>query len=148
MTSANRPDRFDLDLDDPIAASRRYFLAMMAAFIGPTASGQDEAEEDSKSTTRLTAMRRVAKEIKVCEVSDNQPGMPLGLLAEPLLRYTASVWREVDGTLWAWGQPGRPSVLMKLALRGPRPDQLKWHVNVTVVSLKRVEVEFRDGRKW
>ena len=24
------------------------------------------------------------------------------------------------------GQPGRPSVLMKLALRGPRPDQLKW----------------------
>lgn len=148
MTSANRADRLDLDLDEPIAASRRSFLAMMAACIGPSASGQAGAEDDNKLTTRLTAMRRVATGIKVFEVSDNQPGPPLGLLTEPLLRYTASVWSEVDGTLWGWGQPGRPSVLMKLARRGPRPDQLKWHASVTVVSLKRVEVEFRDGLKW
>jgi hypothetical protein len=150
MTSANRADRLGLDLDEPIAASRRCFLAMMAAFIGPSAPSQDGAgdEDDSKSTTRLTAMRRVAKEIKVREVSDSKPGPPLGLLAEPLLHYSAAVWREVDGTLWAWGQRGRPSVLMKLVLRGPRSDQLHWHANVTVVSPKRVEVEFRDGLRW
>jgi hypothetical protein len=147
MTSASRADRSDLDLAEPTAAPRRSFLATMAAVIGPFASGQDGALADSKSTTRLTAMRRVAKGIKVCEVSDNKPGPPLGLLAEPLLRYTASVWNEVDGTLSGWGEPGRPSVLMKLALRRPRRDPLKWHASVTVVTLTRVEVEFRDGLK-
>src|SRR4029077_3289416 len=94
------------------------------------------------------AMRRVAKGIKVCEVMDGKPGPPLVLRPEPLLRYTASVWNEIDGALWRWGESGRPSVLMKVVFRGPRRGQMHWHANVTVLTSKRVEVEFRDGLRW
>ena len=64
-------------------------------------------------------MRRLAKEVKVCEITDGKPGPPLALRPEPLLRYTNVTLEVVDGTLWAWGERGRPPAVMKLGLREP-----------------------------
>jgi hypothetical protein len=141
-------DQPDLRPDEPCQSTRRSFLTLMVALIGPAASAQDDAEDHRKSIARLEAMRRVAKEIKVCEVTDGKPGPPLALRPEPVLRFTASVWNEVDGALFRWDESGRPPVLMKVVFRGPRRDQMHWHANVTVLTPKQVEVEFRDVQRW
>jgi len=72
---------------------------MMSALIGCSASAQDVAEDRGKSTARLEAMRRLAMEIKVREITEGKPGPPLALRPEPLLRFTNPTLRVVDGTL-------------------------------------------------
>jgi hypothetical protein len=148
MASVIGHDRRVTRLEENCPTSRRSFLAMMAALIGPAASAQDDAEDRVTSAARLEAMRRVAKGIKVSEITDGKPGPPLSLRPEPLFRFTSPGWNVVDGVLWGWGEPGRPGALMKVVLRGPTRAQLHWHSGITVLSPKRVAVEFRDGITW
>ena len=122
------------------------WCAMVAALIGPAASAQEEVN-DRDQATRLEALRRVAKGLKVCEVREGKPGPPLALRPEPFLASVLPSGRW-SMALWGWGERGRPSVLMKVVRRGPRRDQLHWHANVSVLSPRRVEVEFRDGVRW
>jgi hypothetical protein len=74
MTRANQGDPPDFSVDGPCSATRRSFLAMMAALIGSSASAQDDTEDRGKSTPRLESMRRLAKEVKVCEITDGKQG--------------------------------------------------------------------------
>jgi hypothetical protein len=148
MTRANLGYLPDPSLDGPCPADRRSFLAMMASLIVPSASAQDDVENRDKSTQRLEAMRRLAKEVKVCEITDGKPGPPLVLRPGPLLRFSNPADVALDGTLWVWGERGRPPALMKLGLRERPPGQMHWHFGVTALSPKRVEVEFGDGSRW
>jgi hypothetical protein len=148
MNRAIRQNQPYVRVDEPQAATRRSFLSMMAAFMGPAVSLQKDPEGREPSTTPLEAMRRVAKGIAVREITEGKPGPPMVLRPEPLLRFSTPVWRVVDGALWGWGKPGRPAVLMKVVRRGQKRDQLQWHVNVSVLTPIRVEVEFRDGVRW
>jgi hypothetical protein len=148
MTTANPDDRPDLSLNVLHTATRRSFLAMLAVFVGPAASAQDDAERSDKSALRLETMRRLAKETKVCEITDTKPGPPLPLRPEPLLRYNNAANHLVDGTLWSWGERGRPAAVLKLGLRGPARGQRVWNFNVTALSPKTIEVEFDDGPPW
>jgi hypothetical protein len=148
MTRANQVDPADFSVDGPCSAARRSFLAMMAALIGPSASAQDAAEDRDKSTPRLEPMRRLAKEVKVCEITDGKQGPPLALRPEPLLRYTNPTLGVVDGTLWGWGERGRPTAVMKLGFRGPARGQRHWAYRVNVLSAKQIEVTFGDGQTW
>jgi hypothetical protein len=148
MTRANPLYPPDVSLEGQFPATRRSFLAMMAALIGPAASAQDDVENRDKSTQRLEAMLRLAKEVKVCEITGGKPGPPLVLRPKPLLRFSNPADVALDGTLWVWGERGRPPALMKLGLRERPPGQMHWHFGVTALSPKRVEVEFGDGSRW
>ena len=107
--TAIRHEPAGLSVDDLCQPTRRSFLALLAALIGPAASAQDEAEGRDKSALRLETMRRLAKEVKVCVITDGKPGPPLPLRTEPLLRYSNAARNLVDGTLWRWGDAaGRP----------------------------------------
>jgi hypothetical protein len=120
----------------------------MAALIGPTATAQDVAVVRDRSAARLESMRRLAKEVKVREIEGGKPGLPMVLRPEPLLRYRVPSSRVIDGTLWGWGERGRPPSIMKLGLRGPERGQRHWSFGVSALSTKRVEVEFADGLRW
>jgi hypothetical protein len=148
MTTANADDRPDFGLDGVHTATRRSFLAMLAVVIGPADAARDDAEGRDKSALRLETMRRLAKEMKVCEITDSKPGPPLPLRPEPLLRYNYPANHLVDGTLWRWGERGRPAAVLKLGLRGPARGQRSWNFNVAALSPKTVEVEFGDGVRW
>ena len=89
-----------LSVDDLCQPTRRSFLALLAALIGPATSAQDGAESRDKSALRLETMRRWAKEAKVCEITAGKSGPPLPLRPEPLLRYSNPLTHVVDGTLW------------------------------------------------
>ena len=117
--TAIRHEPAGLSVDDLCQPTRRSFLALLAALIGPAASAQDEAEGRDKSALRLETMRRLAKEVKVCVITDGKPGPPLPLRTEPLLRYSNAAGNLVDGTLWRWGERGRPAAVLKLGFRGP-----------------------------
>jgi hypothetical protein len=121
---------------------------MMVALLGPSASARDDADDRRKLTSRLKTMQRLAKEVKVCEIWEGKPGPPLALHPEPLLRYTNVTLQVVDGTLWAWGERGRPAAVMKLGLRAPTGGQRRWTFRVNVLSPKRIDVEFPDGLTW
>ncbi len=121
---------------------------MMTALIGPAASAQDDSEGRRKSSARLEAMRRLVKEVKVCEVTEGKPGPPLALRPDPLLRYTNPTLRVIDGTLWAWGERGRPTAVLKLGFIRQEGDPSHWRFRVNVLSPKPIEVEFPDGPTW
>ncbi len=148
MARAKQGDRPDLNLDGPCLATRRSFLALIAALVGRAASAQHVAEGRDRSALRLETMRRLAKEMKVCEIIDRKPGPPLPLRPEPLLRYNNAANHLVDGTLWIWRERGRPAAVLKLGLRGPVRGQRFWNSNVSALSSKTVDVEFSDGRRW
>ncbi len=137
-----------LRVDDLCQPTRRSFLALLAALIGPAASAQDDAADRDKSALRLETMRRLAKEIKVYEITDRKPGPPQPLRSEPLLRYSNPLTHAVDGTLWRWGERGRPAAVLKLGLLGRTSGQRVWVFNVSALSPKTIEVEFGDGRRW
>jgi hypothetical protein len=121
---------------------------MMAAFSSRAASAQDDPEGRDKSALRLETMRRLAKEMKVCEITDRKPAPPLPLRPEPLLRYSNPLTHVVDGTLWRWGERGRPAAVLKLGLHGPTPGERVWDFKVSALSTKTIEVAFADGRRW
>jgi hypothetical protein len=70
------------------------------------------------------------------------------LRPEPLLRYTNPTLGVVDGTLWGWGEHGRPAAVMKLGFRGPTRGQRFWVYRINVLSSKQIEVNFGDGESW
>src|ERR1700678_1668760 len=84
MTKVTPEDRPNLSLDGLHTGTRRSFMAMLAVLIGPAASAQDDAEGRDKSALRRETMRRLATEMKVCEITDRKPGPPLPLRPEPL----------------------------------------------------------------
>ena len=115
------PDQPVFPRDGPLLGTRRSFLALIAALMGPAGSAQDDVEGRGKSKARLEVMRRLAKEVKIREIDEGKPGPPLPLELDPLLRYSDPARNCIDGTLWGWGERGRgrPPAVMKLELRGP-----------------------------
>ncbi len=148
MTRAIEQDSPDVRPDEPHPATRRSFLALMAALIGPAASAQDDPGDRGKSAARLEAMRRLAKEVKVGEITDGKAGPPMAIRPEPLLRYSNPAGGAADGTLWAWGARGRPLAVLKLGLRGPTRGQRHWAYRLNVLSPRSIQVDFGDGRPW
>jgi hypothetical protein len=141
-------DQSDRKSDRPRLTTRRSFLATTAVALCGFAPPGDDADDLSKAPKRLEAMRRLAKGLKVREINDGKPGPPLALRADPLMRYSNPTERVVDGTLWAWGERGRPPAVMKLGLWEPMPGKRVWVVRVDPLSMKQIEVECPDGVTW
>ena len=149
MARLTRYDQAYLGSESRCSVTRRSFLAVTAALIAPSAYGQNDVEDRRKSNARLEAMRRLAKGIKICEITEGEAGPPLALRQDPLLHYTNPTPGGVlDGTLWGWGERGRPPAVMKLGLAGPKRGERHWRYRVNVLASKAIEVEFGDGVKW
>jgi hypothetical protein len=148
---ASLPKYYQLTLGSksPCSVTRRSFLAVTAALIASPVYGQNDVEGRRESNARLEEMRKLAKGIKVCEITEGEAGPPLALRQDPLLHYTnPTPGGVVDGTLWGWGERGRPPAVMKLGLAGPKRGERHWRLRVNVLSSKSIEVEFGDGVKW
>ena len=149
MASLTKYDQSDLGTESRCSVTRRSFLAVTAALIAPSVYGQSDVEDRHKTNPRLEEMRRLAKEIKIYEITEGKAGPPLALRQDPLLHYTNPTPGGVlDGTLWGWGERGRPPAVMKLGLAGPTRGERHWRFRVNVLSSKSIEVEFGDGEKW
>lgn len=130
------------------SVTRRSFLAVTAALMAPSVHGQNDENDRPETGVRLEAMRKLAKGIKAREITEGEAGPPLTLRQEPLLHYTnPTPGGVVDGTLWGWGERGRPTAVVKVGLAGPNGGR-HWRLRVSVLTSKSIEVEFGDGVKW
>ena len=90
-------------------------------------------------------IQRIARNIKVIADGENAP-KPLPLLKGPLLRHR-SLGNYVCGTVWGWGEPGRPEALLSLSLTGP-PAAPSWCHEMVSLSTRPIRATTRTQTWW
>jgi hypothetical protein len=102
-------------------------LALMAiagavpAQLGGLAIPQDGIT-DGERAVRLEEMKTIARSLTVTEAAKEGSDLrTVAMRPDPLHRWNEPTRRSHDGTLWAWGRDGRPSVLLSLE-HYPHPD--------------------------
>ncbi|HVX11161.1 MAG TPA: hypothetical protein VHC22_08275 [Pirellulales bacterium] len=63
-----------------------------------------------------------------------------------MFRYADQPRGIVDGTLWVWGEPGRPVALQKVEFFPPTPTN--WTYCLASLSSELVAAEWQGGRRW
>src|SRR5262249_20228875 len=89
-------------------------LLTAAARAQTTNHGPPELE--SLREQRLTKMRRFAESLTIAEV-DGASERPVKLVSEPVLRFSDPDRLHSDGTLWVWGDRGRPRAFSEVFLK-------------------------------
>jgi hypothetical protein len=103
---------------------------------------QGKTEESREVVVRA---QRIARNIKVIAEGENAP-KPLPLLKGPLLRHR-SLGNYVCGTVWGWGEPGRPEALLSLSLTGP-PAAPSWCHEMVSLSTRPIRATTRTQTWW
>ena len=140
----------------PETMSRRTFLAGLGAVLGGSARsrvvGEQIQENDAKpegSKERLEGMRRLAQKVKFFVLTDGTNRRPVALRPEPLDRYGNRAMGILDGTLWAWGEKGRPLATLKVELWPDRDEgRGRWSFGISSSATAPIAVEFFDGFSW
>jgi hypothetical protein len=81
-----------------------------------TAWADDPPAPKSEREKRLETMHQLAARFKVLKAADDEQPQPL--IAAPLLRFDDPTRDFHDGTLWAWGERGRPLCLLAVEQYG------------------------------
>src|SRR5262245_23299348 len=97
-------------------------LAALAMGDGPQGSNTQAA--------RLVAMRAIADSITV-EKTAQGARVRLERLTEPVYRFDDPARQYSDGTVWAWGRPGRPVALLTLSRDRSPQEGLRWIAEMT-----------------
>ena len=111
--------------------------------------GQDNDPQPEGSKERLDGMRRLAERVKLSEFTDRTKTRPVALRTEPLHRYGDRARGILDGTIWAWGERGRPIAILKVELWPDRDDgRGRWSFGISTTGPALVSTEFFDGLTW
>ena len=102
--------------------------------------GQEETRPSENEEARLRATERHVRSLRL-QSRDSEK--EIGLIDRPLLTFTDPVRQHQSGTVWAWGNGGRPAVVMEVWSNG---DQ--WKHAIMATSPERVELILPDGRQW
>jgi len=106
------------------------------------AMGDDAAKQDREE--RLAGMRLRAEATKIAEITaEGRPAR--AVLGEPLYRYQDEPRDILDGTLWAYGGPGRPAALQKIEIYR---NETRQFYCLTSLSGGLLDATWRDGEKW
>jgi hypothetical protein len=103
----------------------------------------DDAEKQERAEI-LRGSRLRAKETKIIQLADGKR-VEANALTEPLFRYSDDPRDILDGTLWAYGSPGRPVALQKIEVYR---NETRSFYCMTSLSDTLIEVGWRDGQKW
>jgi len=93
-------------------------------------------------------MRALAASIKLSELPEGRPSVPVVLRTDPLERYNDPPRRIGDATLWGWGEVGRPRAVLKVEHMPDRPESTRWVLGLVSLAPARITVEFVDGQQW
>lgn len=106
---------------------------------------EESVAEDGESAERLAHMRRRAGHTKVFAMSEGKREQ-IAIRDTPVFRYADQPRGIVDGTLWVWGEPGRPIALQKVEYYPPTPTS--WTYCLASLSPELVSAEWQGGRQW
>jgi hypothetical protein len=118
----------------------------------PSRAHDDDEEEPAteltaaeESAERLVKLRRRAEGTRVFVV-DDEGREEIEMRTEPVFRYADQPRSIVDGTLWVWGAPGRPTALQKVEYFPAVPTN--WTYCLASLSSGLIAAEWRGGRRW
>ncbi len=119
-------------------------IASMALVGLCLAASSARTQDGPRSTTaaRSAAMRELARAITLAPAP---AGTKSDLILEPIYRFDDPARRFSDGTIWAFGQSGRPDALLCLSLEKDDRGQLKWIHELTSLSSGPVAAISRHG---
>ena len=135
--------------DNEAAASAREALREIAAQGGGPISKQAKAE--LASWLRLEEMQKLAAAFPLDRLADPDQPERLAVSKEPLLRFLDNERAVFDGTLWAYGTPGRPAAFISIYSRLAGAGALDWNSDIVSVSARPLRAESVDmvpGQNW
>lgn len=131
--------------------------AAAAKALKPVAAGDDattakQAKEELSYFERLEVMQRLATAFKVFDVATDPKGLRAALIARPLHRFQDAQRDNLDGTLWGYGQRGRPKAVMAVfPFSGRGDDEFVWFSDAVSLSdgpIRVSDVDGMAGRSW
>ena len=135
--------------DNEAAASAREALQAIAAQgDGPVSK---QAKEELAPWHRLEEMQKLAAAFPLFRLTDAKEPERMAVSKEPLLRFLDNERTVYDGTLWAYGEPGRPAALLCVYGRLDGTGVAAWASDVVSVSAKPLRAESVDkidGQNW
>jgi len=103
-------------------------------------AADDPPSAKSDREKRLESMHQLVAQFKILKADEEEPQ---SLMAAPLLRFDDPTRDFHDGTLWAWGERGRPLCLLAVEQYGQTMFEF--------ISLAEGEAKFTaaaEGLKW
>jgi len=108
-------------------------------------SAPEQTDAAKDSAERLVKLRHRAEGTRVFIVDDDGRE-EVEMRSEPVFRYADQPRSIVDGTLWVWGESGRPVALQKVEYFPVVPTN--WTYCLASLSSGLVAAEWRGGRRW
>jgi hypothetical protein len=112
-------------------------LALPLLLALPAQSREEDPSQKADAATskaRADRMRELARGIAV----ESPDGKKFELSPEPIYRFADPTRAFSDGTVWAFGKPGRPEALFTVSLEGRQGGSFHWLHEFTSLSTDRV----------
>jgi hypothetical protein len=109
---------------------------------------KEVAGEEAEQDARLSAMRAIAEGIAV-EAIEGDSTTKVGLLEGARFRFNTTTIGCDDGTVWVWGDKGRPSAVLTLSGEWHEANGGGvWSYELTSLSPKRLRATGPEGWRW
>ncbi|HZL90727.1 MAG TPA: hypothetical protein VFB96_20330 [Pirellulaceae bacterium] len=120
--------------------------ALKAVVAGDDATSAKQAKEELSYFDRLETMHQLAQAFEVFDTSKDLKGERVTLIAKPLHRFQDTQRDNLDGTLWAYGQRGRPkAVIAVFPFSGRGEGEFIWYSDVVSLSDGPIRASKVDG---
>ncbi|MCI0362068.1 MAG: hypothetical protein L0211_26605 [Planctomycetaceae bacterium] len=131
------------DDDATVAAAGK---ALEAAAASGDAAVAERAKEELSYFDRLQTMRGLAEAFELHDAQDEAKIVRVPLIAKPLLRFEDRERENRDGTLWGYGDKGRPKALIAVfPFEGRGGQGLDWWSDVVSTAAGPLQVTKVDG---
>ena len=118
----------------------------LGPIVNENALAQVSVSKDS-GTDRLKKMVTLAKAVTVAEL-DGRKRTFVGPIPNPVFRYDDPARGFEDGTIWAFGDKGRPLALMKVEFHQEAPHPSAVVYGVASLASETITVKGEDGWRW
>jgi len=120
----------------------RCFSLLLLALAAPPASGEDAADEAAATKQRA---RKLAEQFQV-ERRSGDEWIAAERVTDPVLSFGDATRNNSNGSVWLWGDKGRPVVVMEVYRMTDKPDDWLFVVNNT--SATTVQSTHRNSLWW
>jgi len=101
-----------------------------------------ESDEAKRSREELQIS---LEQVAPMRLQDTETGAVIERVEHPVLRYAAPLWGGHHGTLWIWGQRGRPVAVLEMSLVG---DEGLWYRSFHSTTDAPLKLDLANGKSW
>jgi hypothetical protein len=107
----------------------------------------DEPQGSDSRAAQLRAMRALVDGVAVTETAE-EGRLQSERLAEPVYRFDDAARHVSDGTVWVWGQTGRPSAVLTLTKHNPPARERHWLTELTSLAPRTISATVAGIGTW